>query len=102
MDRTKDGARAEGSNSLTPSHETGFRGNPPSDWKKVSAASSAKEEKKKSYPKRIGLEDGASDEARTRYLHLGKVALYQMSYTRINKGYYSISSKNVKNKNEKI
>ena len=26
---------------------------------------------------------GASDEARTRYLHLGKVALYQMSYTRI-------------------
>gem|GEM_PF-1242065 len=30
---------------------------------------------------------GASDEARTRYLHLGKVALYQMSYTRISKGY---------------
>ena len=28
---------------------------------------------------------GASDEARTRYLHLGKVALYQMSYTRIAK-----------------
>ena len=28
-----------------------------------------------------------SDEARTRYLHLGKVALYQMSYTRISKGY---------------
>ena len=27
--------------------------------------------------------NGASDEARTRYLHLGKVALYQMSYTRI-------------------
>ena len=26
---------------------------------------------------------GASDGARTRYLHLGKVALYQMSYTRI-------------------
>ena len=26
---------------------------------------------------------GASDEARTRYLHLGKVALYQMSYIRI-------------------
>ena len=26
---------------------------------------------------------GASDEARTRYLHLGKVALYQMSYTRV-------------------
>ena len=28
---------------------------------------------------------GASDEARTRYLHLGKVALYQMSYTRNDK-----------------
>ena len=27
--------------------------------------------------------NGASDEARTRYLHLGKVALYQMSYARI-------------------
>ena len=32
---------------------------------------------------------GASDEARTRYLHLGKVALYQMSYTRGDKRYYS-------------
>ena len=32
---------------------------------------------------------GASDEARTRYLHLGKVALYQMSYTRSDKWYYS-------------
>ena len=27
--------------------------------------------------------NGAADEARTRYLHLGKVALYQMSYGRI-------------------
>ncbi len=27
--------------------------------------------------------NGAGDEARTRYLHLGKVALYQMSYTRM-------------------
>ena len=26
---------------------------------------------------------GAGDEARIRYLHLGKVALYRMSYTRI-------------------
>ncbi len=34
---------------------------------------------------------GASDEARTRYLHLGKVALYQMSYTRNNSGYYSVT-----------
>ena len=29
------------------------------------------------------LLNGADDEARTRYLHLGKVALYQMSYIRI-------------------
>ena len=32
---------------------------------------------------------GASDEARTRYLHLGKVALYQMSYTRNSELYYN-------------
>ena len=32
-----------------------------------------------------GLSFGAADEARTRYLHLGKVALYQMSYGRIKK-----------------
>jgi hypothetical protein len=30
-----------------------------------------------------GIKFGADDEARTRYLHLGKVALYQMSYIRI-------------------
>ena len=39
-------------------------------------------------PKNKGMTDvmplffGAGDEARTRYLHLGKVALYQMSYAR--------------------
>ena len=32
---------------------------------------------------------GAGNEARTRYLHLGKVALYQMSYARENKVYSS-------------
>ena len=32
---------------------------------------------------RVGIASGAGNEARTRYLHLGKVALYQMSYTRI-------------------
>ena len=37
--------------------------NPPPDWARDSI--------------------GAGDEARTRYLHLGKVALYRMSYTRI-------------------
>ena len=30
-----------------------------------------------------GHQSGAGNEARTRYLHLGKVALYQMSYGRI-------------------
>ena len=43
---------------------------------------------------------GASDEARTRYLHLGKVALYQMSYTRNNKGNYSRIFPFVKGKRE--
>ena len=37
----------------------------------------------------MGDFSGASDEARTRYLHLGKVALYQMSYTRNNKRNYN-------------
>ena len=44
----------------------------------------------------MGFLAGASDEARTRYLHLGKVALYQMSYTRNNSGYYSTVAKKVK------
>ena len=41
-----------------------------------------------SFPKNKGMTYvmplffGAGDEARTRYLHLGKVALYQMSYAR--------------------
>ena len=32
--------------------------------------------------------NGAGNEARTRYLHLGKVALYRMSYARISNGNY--------------
>ena len=40
-----------------------------------------KDKKKDDPQKRIVF--GAGDEARTRYLHLGKVALYRMSYTRI-------------------
>ena len=32
----------------------------------------------------LSFVDGAGDGARTRYLHLGKVALYQMSYARMN------------------
>ena len=39
-------------------------------------------EKKECY-EHIPLLFGAGDEARTRYLHLGKVALYRMSYARI-------------------
>ena len=34
-------------------------------------------------PLGYGTVSGADDGARTRYLHLGKVALYQMSYIRI-------------------
>ena len=37
---------------------------------------------KPAYGSRFPLFVGAADEARTRYLHLGKVALYQMSYGR--------------------
>ena len=35
-------------------------------------------------PLGYSAEIGADYEARTRYLHLGKVALYQMSYARMN------------------
>ena len=37
------------------------------------------------------LRCGAADEARTRYLHLGKVALYQMSYGRILESFCSVA-----------
>ena len=43
----------------------------------------------KTADKRRRLINGAGDEARTRYLHLGKVALYQMSYARNSTVYYS-------------
>ena len=58
-------------------------------------------QKEKDLPKWISPSHGASDEARTRYLHLGKVALYQMSYTRNNKGYYSAEFENVNSQKEK-
>ena len=41
------------------------------------------------YPTELPAQNGADDEARTRYLHLGKVALYQMSYIRKCKAYYT-------------
>ena len=44
---------------------------------------------KKKRESRKTLFYGAGDEARTRYLHLGKVALYRMSYARINRMYYT-------------
>ena len=44
----------------------------------------------------------SSDGARTRYLHLGKVALYQMSYTRNDKAYYSRKFVAVKHKMKKL
>ena len=44
--------------------------------------------RKKSPPFRVVI-FGAGDEARTRYLDLGKVALYQMSYARKRKMYYT-------------
>ena len=53
-------------------------------------------QKKKKDTQMVSFCTGASDEARTRYLHLGKVALYQMSYTRSDKWYYSRVEKNVK------
>ena len=40
-------------------------------------------QRKKAPHMRCLLFVGAGDGARTRYLHLGKVALYQMSYARI-------------------
>ena len=52
--------------------------------------------KKKTVSRGNGLFYGAGDEARTRYLHLGKVALYRMSYTRNGLDYYSMGSQNVK------
>ena len=39
----------------------------------------------------LPLPHGAGDEARTRYLHLGKVALYRMSYARASESLYSIA-----------
>ena len=40
-------------------------------------------------PNAAGLLFGAGNEARTRYLHLGKVALYRMSYARVSKWYFT-------------
>ena len=61
-------------------------------WRKIDSFADAKLGEfshavsgKKKTDTRLGVRFffGADDEARTRYLHLGKVALYQMSYIRI-------------------
>ena len=41
------------------------------------------EKKRRRERYKVRDDDGAGDEIRTRYLHLGKVALCQMSYARI-------------------
>ena len=59
----------------------------PSACKRVFLAVLCKKKRKKAivfaFLHQRWLRVGAADEARTRYLHLGKVALYQMSYGRI-------------------
>ena len=59
----------------------------PSVCKRVFLAVLCKKKRKKAivfaFLHQRWLHVGAADEARTRYLHLGKVALYQMSYGRI-------------------
>ena len=48
-------------------------------------------EKSRTSDSDVLFHSGAGNEARTRYLHLGKVALYQMSYARENRSYSSRS-----------
>ena len=64
----------------------------PSACKRVFLAVLCKKKRKKAivfaFLHQRWLHVGAADEARTRYLHLGKVALYQMSYGRIFGAFY--------------
>ena len=66
----------------------------PSACKRVFLAVLCKKKRKKAivfaFLHQRWLHVGAADEARTRYLHLGKVALYRMSYIRI----YGASDRN--------
>ena len=82
------GAGDEESAEVPPAAEEArrFRGSVPtagrgSGWEPADTTVSAEEHAKKSPPKWVVI-FGAGDEARTRYLDLGKVALYQMSYAR--------------------
>ena len=65
----------------------------PRFWVEVSSSDENKKETEHS--NEYSVSPGAGDEARTRYLHLGKVALYQMSYTR-DKRYFTMFFANVK------
>lgn len=72
-----------------------FRGSVPtagrgSGWEPADTTVSAEEHAKKTTTQRVVVFFGAGDEARTRYLDLGKVALYQMSYARKRKVNYSV------------
>ncbi len=53
------------------------------DARRLKSAESAHHRKQEQRILAPALVCGAGDGARTRYLHLGKVALYQMSYARI-------------------
>ena len=61
-----------------------------SGWEPADTTVSAEEHAKKTTTQRVVVFFGAGDEARTRYLDLGKVALYQMSYARKRKVNYSV------------
>ena len=72
-----------------------MRDSPPDCRIKIFVPVTAKEKEADAYASASFY--GAGDEARTRYLHLGKVALYRMSYTRIgNMANYTAFSENVK------
>ena len=89
-----------GSNSLPgiPRMAVAIRRNPasPLDLTRFAQVEAASSPVLRHIPKRIphpvgwGILFGAGDEARTRYLDLGKVALYQMSYARKRKVDYSV------------
>ena len=88
-----------GSNSLPgiPRMAVAIRGSPasPLDLTRFAQVEAASSPVLRHIPKRIphpvgwGILFGAGDEARTRYLDLGKVALYQMSYARKRKINYT-------------
>ncbi len=73
-----------------PVRETGGCLPPPANRRRACGGETKKFPTQRSFPSAGGkrssvgnFEAGAGNEARTRYLHLGKVALYQMSYARI-------------------